>query len=95
VAAVDMLVTCRLRATGPTRAAVAAVGEYRLLAGGASLRVKLGEVAAEFEAVHNVQRAQTVGSAHHIIPAAELCPSIAAAIERGIARLQCAVASTS
>ncbi len=33
---------------------------------------KLGEVAAEFEAVHNVERARQVGSVHQIIPAAEL-----------------------
>src|SRR6201988_1155456 len=37
---------------------------------------KLGEVAAEFEAVHNVERARQVGSVHSIIPAAELRPSI-------------------
>ena len=44
---------------------------------------KLGEVAAEFEAVHNVERARQMGSVHRIIPAAELRPSIAAALERG------------
>jgi acetyl-CoA carboxylase carboxyltransferase component len=67
-------------------------------AAGASLRVKLsatqaalrsdklGEVAAEFEAVHNVERARQVGSVHSIIPAAELRPSIVAAVERGMAR---------
>ena len=48
--------------------------------------VKLGEVAAEFEAVHNVERARQVGSVHAIIPAAELRPSIVAAVERGMAR---------
>jgi acetyl-CoA carboxylase carboxyltransferase component len=47
---------------------------------------KLGEVAAEFEAVHNVERARQVGSVHSIIPAAELRPSIIAALERGITR---------
>jgi acetyl-CoA carboxylase carboxyltransferase component len=47
---------------------------------------KLGEVAAEFEAVHNVERARRVGSVHSIIPAAELRPSIVAAVERGMAR---------
>jgi hypothetical protein len=67
-------------------------------AAGASLRVKLsatqaavrsdklGEVAAEFEAVHNVERARQVGSVHSIIPAAQLRPSIVAAVERGMAR---------
>jgi acetyl-CoA carboxylase carboxyltransferase component len=48
---------------------------------------KLGEVAAEFEAVHNVERAREVGSVHSIIPAAELRPSIIAAVERGMARM--------
>ena len=47
---------------------------------------KLGEVAAEFEAVHNVERARQVGSVHSIIPAAELRPSIVAAMERGMDR---------
>ena len=47
---------------------------------------KLGEVAAEFEAVHNVERARQVSSVHQIIPAAELRPSIVAAVERGMAR---------
>ena len=47
---------------------------------------KLGEVAAEFEAVHNVERARQVGSVHLIIPAAELRSNIAAAVERGMAR---------
>ena len=47
---------------------------------------KLGEVAAEFEAVHNVERARQVGSVHSIIPAAELRPRIIAAVERGMAR---------
>jgi acetyl-CoA carboxylase carboxyltransferase component len=46
---------------------------------------KLGEVAAEFEAVHNVERARRVGSVHSIIPAAELRLSIVAALERGMA----------
>ena len=49
---------------------------------------KLGEVAAEFEAVHNVERARQVGSVHQIIPAAELRPRIAAAVERGMARTE-------
>jgi hypothetical protein len=47
---------------------------------------KLGGVASEFEAVHNVERAQRVGSVHQIIPAAELRPRIVAAVERGMAR---------
>jgi acetyl-CoA carboxylase carboxyltransferase component len=46
---------------------------------------KLGEVAAEFEAVHTVERARRVGSVHAIIPAAELRPRIAEAVQRGMA----------
>ena len=48
---------------------------------------KLGEVAAEFDAVHSVQRAQDVGSVHRIIAAADLRPELIAAVERGIARI--------
>jgi hypothetical protein len=40
---------------------------------------KLGEVAAEFEAVHDIARAQRVGSVHAIVPAAELRPRLIAA----------------
>ena len=47
---------------------------------------KLGEVAAEFEAVHDIKRARRVGSVHDIIPAAELRPRLIAAVERGLAR---------
>jgi acetyl/propionyl-CoA carboxylase alpha subunit/acetyl-CoA carboxylase carboxyltransferase component len=46
---------------------------------------KLGEVAAEFEAVHNIDRARRMGSVDAIIPAAELRPRIAEALERGMA----------
>jgi acetyl-CoA carboxylase carboxyltransferase component len=47
---------------------------------------KLGEVAAEFEAVHDIERARRVGSVHAIIPAAELRPRLIAAVERGMER---------
>ncbi len=47
---------------------------------------KLGEVAAEFEAVHNIERAREVGSVHAIIPALQLRPYLIAAVERGIHR---------
>jgi len=47
---------------------------------------KLGEVAAEFEQVHNIERALAVGSVHAIIPAAQLRPHLIAAVERGMAR---------
>jgi hypothetical protein len=48
---------------------------------------KLGEVAAEFDAVHSVQRALDVGSVHRIIAAADLRSELIAAVERGIARI--------
>jgi acetyl-CoA carboxylase carboxyltransferase component/biotin carboxyl carrier protein len=47
---------------------------------------KLGEVAAQFEAIHNIERARDVGSVHAIIPAAELRPQLIAAVERGMDR---------
>jgi acetyl/propionyl-CoA carboxylase alpha subunit/acetyl-CoA carboxylase carboxyltransferase component len=47
---------------------------------------KLGEMAAEFDCVHSVQRALEVGALHRIIPPAELRPYLIGAIERGIAR---------
>ncbi|HEX2076027.1 MAG TPA: carboxyl transferase domain-containing protein [Geodermatophilus sp.] len=48
---------------------------------------KLGEVAAEFEAIHSIERARQVGSVHAIIPAAELRPRLIAAVERGMERV--------
>jgi acetyl-CoA carboxylase carboxyltransferase component len=47
---------------------------------------KLGEVAAEFDAVHSVERARTVGSVDRIISAAEQRPQLIAAVERGMDR---------
>jgi len=47
---------------------------------------KLGEVAAEFERVHDIERARQVGSVHAIIPAEQLRPHLIAAVERGMAR---------
>jgi acetyl-CoA carboxylase carboxyltransferase component len=47
---------------------------------------KLGEVAAEFEAVHDIERARRMGSVHDIIPAAELRPRLIAAVERRMER---------
>ncbi|MFD4369696.1 carboxyl transferase domain-containing protein [Rhodococcus sp. NPDC058521] len=52
----------------------------------AARSAKLGEVAKEFEAIHNIERAREVGSVHHIVPAAELRPGIAAAVARGMSR---------
>ncbi len=48
---------------------------------------KLGEVAAEFDAVHSVQRAQAVGSVHRIIPAAALRQELIAAVDRGMSKI--------
>ncbi|MFI0353101.1 biotin carboxylase N-terminal domain-containing protein [Actinomadura sp. 9N407] len=47
---------------------------------------KLGEVAAEFDRVHSIQRAVEVGSVDAIISAAELRPRIIEAIEHGLKR---------
>ncbi|NND75098.1 MAG: ATP-grasp domain-containing protein [Ilumatobacter sp.] len=47
---------------------------------------KMGEVAAEFDAVHSVERARSVGSVHRIIPAAGLRPELIASVERGMQR---------
>jgi acetyl/propionyl-CoA carboxylase alpha subunit/acetyl-CoA carboxylase carboxyltransferase component len=47
---------------------------------------KLGEVAAEFDAVHTVQRAQQMGSVHHIISASTIRPYLIDAVERGVNR---------
>ncbi|MCU1501716.1 MAG: ATP-grasp protein [Ilumatobacteraceae bacterium] len=59
-----------------------------------SVRVeKLGEVAAEFDAVHSVQRALQVGSVHRIIAAASLRPALIDAVERGLARQDAAASS--
>ncbi len=47
---------------------------------------KLGEMAAEFDRVHSVQRALDVGALDRIIPAATLRPYLVDAIARGIAK---------
>jgi acetyl-CoA carboxylase carboxyltransferase component len=49
---------------------------------------KLGEMAAEFDRVHCVQRALDVGALHYIIPPANLRPYLIHAVERGIARVE-------
>ncbi|MGB8022485.1 MAG: carboxyl transferase domain-containing protein [Candidatus Nanopelagicales bacterium] len=46
---------------------------------------KLGEAAAEFDAVHTIDRALKTGSVDRIIPAATLRPYVIDALERGIA----------
>jgi acetyl-CoA carboxylase carboxyltransferase component len=47
---------------------------------------KLGEVADEFDHIHSVQRAQQVGSVHHIIAPERLRPYLIEAVERGMER---------
>ena len=47
---------------------------------------KLGELAAEFDAIHSVQRAVEVGSVDRIISASELRPYLVEAVERGMRR---------
>jgi acetyl-CoA carboxylase carboxyltransferase component/biotin carboxyl carrier protein len=47
---------------------------------------KLGGLAAEFDAIHSVERAVRVGSVDRIIPAAALRPHLIEAVERGIER---------
>ncbi|GLH96601.1 ATP-binding protein [Phytohabitans aurantiacus] len=69
-------------ATGGERAALV----QRLQEVRASVRAeKLGEVAAEFDSVHSIQRAVEVGSVDAIIRSEQLRPEIIAAIERGLA----------
>ena len=72
----------RLAATeGVERAALATeLAELRV-----SVRVeKLGEVAAEFDAVHSIQRAVSVGSVDEVVSAQELRPRLVQALERGL-----------
>ena len=47
---------------------------------------KLGQVAEQFDAIHNIQRAQKVGAVHRIIPPAGLRPYLIDAVERGMRR---------
>ncbi|GAB2919945.1 biotin carboxylase N-terminal domain-containing protein [Micromonospora polyrhachis] len=70
-------------AAGADRAALTAeLDELR-----SSVRAeKLGEVAAEFDRVHNIQRAVEVGSVDAVIRAAELRPRVIEAIESRLRR---------
>ena len=47
---------------------------------------KLGELAAEFDRIHSVERARDMGSVTEIIPAVRLRPELIAAVEQGMAR---------
>jgi acetyl-CoA carboxylase carboxyltransferase component len=49
---------------------------------------KLGEMAAEFDRVHSVQRALAVGALNYIIPPEDLRPYLIHAVERGMARVE-------
>jgi acetyl-CoA carboxylase carboxyltransferase component len=82
----------RVRDLEATLASAEAVQQAHLRAELATLRIavrseKLGEVAAEFEAVHDIERARRVGSVHAIIPAAKLRPRLIEAVERGMERV--------
>jgi len=48
---------------------------------------KLGEVAAEFDAIHSIERAVRVGSVDAVISARELRPRLVEAVERGFAHM--------
>jgi acetyl-CoA carboxylase carboxyltransferase component len=68
-----------------------AVEQGRLRAELATVRAgvrseKLGEVAAEFEGIHDIERARRVGSVHEIVPAGQLRPRLIAAVEQGMER---------
>ena len=47
---------------------------------------KLGEVAVEYDRIHDIERARRVGSVQEILPAARLRPWLIEAVERGIRR---------
>ena len=47
---------------------------------------KLGEVAAEFDRIHSIERAQSVGSVDRIIAAEKLRPYVVDALVRGLER---------
>jgi acetyl-CoA carboxylase carboxyltransferase component len=48
---------------------------------------KVGEVASQFDAMHDVRRAQRVGSIDHVIPSERLRPYLIEAVERGMQRV--------
>ncbi|MGQ0625109.1 MAG: ATP-binding protein [Sporichthyaceae bacterium] len=55
----------------------------------ASVKAQMqGEVAAEFEAIHDIGRAQAVGAVHTIIAAQDLRPYLIDAVERGMAKTE-------
>jgi len=48
---------------------------------------KLGEVAAEFDEIHSIERALAVGSVHQIIPPDQLRPRLISAIRKGMSEV--------
>jgi acetyl/propionyl-CoA carboxylase alpha subunit/acetyl-CoA carboxylase carboxyltransferase component len=85
--ATDPRVTALQAQLAETSGAERAALNLRLADAQASVRAeKLGEVAAEFDRVHSIQRAVEVGSVDAIISVAQLRPAIIEAIERGLAR---------
>ena len=56
---------------------------------------KLGEVADEFDAVHSVERAMSVGSVDAIVPPSQLRSRLIESVERGMQRAQTRVAAAS
>jgi acetyl-CoA carboxylase carboxyltransferase component len=85
--ATDPRVTALQAQVAETLGAERAALNLRLAEAQASVRAeKLGEVAAEFDRVHSIQRAVEVGSVDAIISVAQLRPAIIEAIERGLAR---------
>jgi hypothetical protein len=55
---------------------------------------KLGHVADEFDNVHTIERARSMGSVHTIVPATQLRPYLADAVQRGMHRTLTAVDRT-
>jgi acetyl-CoA carboxylase carboxyltransferase component len=51
---------------------------------------KLGQLADEFDRLHSIERARSVGSVHTIVPAARLRPYLIDAVQRGMARTSAA-----
>ena len=90
---VDARTTKDARVAGIEQRLAAAAGDERapLLIELAQTRAavrseKLGEVAADFDRIHSIERARDVGSVHAIIPAGGMRLYLIEAIERGMAR---------
>jgi acetyl/propionyl-CoA carboxylase alpha subunit/acetyl-CoA carboxylase carboxyltransferase component len=81
----------RVRAVEAQLASAAEIERARLRAELTGLRTavrseKLTEVAAEFDAVHSIERAVKLGSVDAVIPAEQLRPRLIEAVEAGVAR---------